>query len=76
MSDHAGCVKAVMVKASLCRGADPIPVASFLTDCSTPYALQFNRAGTHFAWGAIDGTVILCEIAATQAKLAEVMLGW
>jgi len=37
---------------------------------------QFNRAGTIFAFGNADGTVIVCDLPAVQRRLAEVGLSW
>ena len=60
---------------SLHRGSSKAPLATFASDFSVAHATQFSRQGSHFAWGTIDGTVILCDIAATQAKLAEARPG-
>jgi hypothetical protein len=61
---------------NLHRASLKAPLATFATNFASAFAMQFNRQGTHFAWGTMDGTVILCDIAATQAKLAEARLGW
>ncbi len=61
---------------SLHLGPKTTPLASFATKLSSSYATQFSRQGSHFAFGTTEGNVILCEIAATQAKLAELRLGW
>jgi WD40 repeat protein len=58
------------------RNGQKTPLVTFPSRNSVGTAVQFNRAGTHFAWGTDDGAVILCDIAATQAKLAELHLGW
>ncbi|GEM_PF-1607317 len=59
------------------RGPGKNPLAIFTSEISLGYTgPQFTRQGTHFAWGTTDGTVILCDIAAVQAKLAGIRLGW
>jgi WD40 repeat protein len=39
-------------------------------------AWAFHPAGTHFAWGNADGSVMVCDIAEVQRRLASVGLGW
>jgi len=57
------------------RGGETTPVVT-IPSARTGHGATFNTAGTHFAWGTVDGTVIVCDIAAVQTKLAEIRMGW
>ncbi|HEV2945825.1 MAG TPA: hypothetical protein VGX70_00520 [Gemmataceae bacterium] len=37
---------------------------------------QFNRDGTHVAWGNRDGTVTVCDLPEINRRLREVGLNW
>ena len=37
---------------------------------------EFNRSGTHVAWGNADGTVSLCDIQKVRERLGKVGLDW
>jgi serine/threonine protein kinase/WD40 repeat protein len=43
---------------------------------TSSYVFGFDPAGTHYAWGAADGTVIVADINEVQRRLASVGLGW
>jgi hypothetical protein len=36
----------------------------------------YNRAGTHLAWGNMDGTVTVCDLEEVHRRLDELGLGW
>jgi serine/threonine protein kinase/WD40 repeat protein len=57
------------------RRGDKTPLVVFGTRKSGS-ASQFNLAGTHLAWGTTDGSVIVCDLAETQRRLAALGLGW
>jgi hypothetical protein len=38
--------------------------------------MQFDRAGKHFGWGNVDGSVCVCDLTQLRARLASIGLGW
>ncbi|MBI3407608.1 MAG: protein kinase [Planctomycetes bacterium] len=52
------------------------PLVTLATNISASYAAQFNRAGNRFAFGHVDGSVILCDLPEMKARLEKVRLGW
>ncbi len=59
----------------LFRFGDMTPLVTLGIDVPTAKA-QFNAAGSHLAWGNLDGTVTVCDLRAIQRRLAQVGLGW
>lgn len=64
-------------KLYLYRKPGKAPLVSLGIDAEpSVVAYNFNPSGTHLAWGNYDGTVILCDIAEVQRRLAAIGLGW
>src|SRR5205823_2698065 len=60
---------------SLFRRGNQTPLVTLGIDVRANAVVnQFNPAGTHFAWGSVDGSVAVCDIAEVQRRLASVGL--
>lgn len=53
-------------------------VTIFLTFALGYYAgsPRFDRDGRVFAWGNLDGTVLVCDLERVNARLSQAGLGW
>jgi serine/threonine protein kinase/WD40 repeat protein len=60
----------------LYRRDDKSAVAKLGIDTVNGGPASFNFPGTHLAWGTGECTVLVCEIAEVQRRLAELGLGW